>query len=537
MLRFSNPDQIYPDPGGDPLGVPGREPSTALDGPADAVRTLNRTRATAANFRTPTAVTVSFGAATYTAAEGGEAATVTVNLSPVPGRPVSVPLVSVGATGATASDYTAPGSVTFAATETAQTFTVTAVGDAADDDGETVTLAFDIRVLPSGMTVGSPATATVTLTDDDPDPGVPSILSVELTSDPGPDAIYALGDEIAATVRFDKSVTVTGTPQLGLTVGSGTRQMTHRGGAGEVLTFAYTVAEDDSDTDGVSIAADSLSGTIRDSANENAMLTHVAVEADAGHRVDGVRPLLQGAVADGNRLTLTYAEALHEGSLTKTQFHAPDAFTVTSGGNAVRVDQVAVMQQTVRLDLSGWVLRGDAVTVSYSPGANPIRDAAGNEAAAFSDRSATNETPQPHYDTDHDGLIEITTLAQLDAVRHDLDGDGTPSGVIGGPAVYRAAFPLAFPDEQARRLGCHAACIGYELLADLDFDTDKSGGPDAGDTYWNGGAGWDPIRTGGQTSYFAEFFEGNGHAIRHPVHQPALEARGRAVRQFQFQYS
>ena len=530
LLRFSNPDQIHPDPGGDPLGVAGREPSTALDGPADAVRTLNRTRATVANFRTPTAVTVSFDAAAYTAAEGGEAATVTVNLSPVPGRPVSVPLVSVGATGATASDYTAPGSVAFAATETAQTFTVTAVDDDADDDGETVTLAFDTRVLPSGMTVGSPATATVTLTDDDLVTAAPSVRAVALTSDPGPDAIYALGDEIAATVRFDKSVTVTGTPQLGLTVGSGTpRQMTHRGGGGEVLTFAYTVAEDDSDTDGVSIAADSLSGTIRDSANENAMLTHVAVEADAGHRVDGVRPLLQGAVADGNRLTLTYAEALHEGSLTETQFHAPDAFTVTSGGNAVRVDQVAVMQQTVRLDLSGWVLRGDAVTVSYSPGANPIRDAAGNEAAAFSDRSATNETPQPHYDTDHDGLIEITTLAQLDAVRHDLDGDGTPSGVIGGPAVYRAAFPLAFPDEQARRLGCHGACIGYELLADLDFldvngdgrvdtddDTNGDGRVAADDTtWWNGGAGWDPIRTGGQTSYFAEFFEGNGHAIRH----------------------
>ena len=235
LLRFSNPDQIHLDPGGDPLGVPGREPSTALDGPADAVRTLNRTRATVANFRTPPAVTVSFGAAAYIAAESGAAATVTVNLSPAPERPVSVPLVSVGATGATASDYTAPGSVAFAATETAQTFTVTAVDDDADDDGETVTLAFDTRVLPSGMTVGSPATATVTLTDDDLVTAAPSVRAVALTSDPGPDAIYALGDEIAATVRFDKSVTVTGTPQLGLTVGSGTpRQMTHRGGGGVV---------------------------------------------------------------------------------------------------------------------------------------------------------------------------------------------------------------------------------------------------------------------------------------------------------------
>ena len=235
LLRFSNPDQIHPDPGGDPLGVAGSEPSTALDGPADAARALNRTRATVANFRTPTVVTVSFGAAAYTAAEGGEAATVTVNLSPAPERPVSIPLVSVGATGATASDYTAPGSVAFAADETAQTFTVIAVDDDADDDGETVTLAFDTRVLPSGMTVGSPATATVTLTDDDLVAGAPSVSTVALTTDPGPDEIYALEDEIEATVRFDKSVTVTGVPELALTVGSRTRQIDtsgrRRGGA------------------------------------------------------------------------------------------------------------------------------------------------------------------------------------------------------------------------------------------------------------------------------------------------------------------
>ena len=285
VLRFSNPDRLWPPGDGDAMGIPGVQHTGTVGGPANAVRTLNRTRATVANFRTPPAVTVSFGAAAYIAAESGAAATVTVNLSPAPERPVSVPLVSVGATGATASDYTAPGSVAFAATETAQTFTVTAVDDDADDDGETVTLAFDTRVLPSGMTVGSPATATVTLTDDDLVTAAPSVRAVALTSDPGPDAIYALGDEIAATVRFDKSVTVTGTPQLGLTVGSGPpRQMRHRGGGGEVLTFAYTVAEDDSDTDGVSIAADSLSGTIRDSANEDAMLTHVAVEDDAGTR-------------------------------------------------------------------------------------------------------------------------------------------------------------------------------------------------------------------------------------------------------------
>ena len=64
ILRFSNPDQIYPDPGGDPLGKAGLEPAAGADGPSDAVRMLNRTRGYVANYRTPPAITVSFDAET-----------------------------------------------------------------------------------------------------------------------------------------------------------------------------------------------------------------------------------------------------------------------------------------------------------------------------------------------------------------------------------------------------------------------------------------------------------------------------------------
>ena len=51
LMRFSNPNQRYPANGGDRLGVPGDEPSDAVDGPADAVRSLNNTRSIVANFR------------------------------------------------------------------------------------------------------------------------------------------------------------------------------------------------------------------------------------------------------------------------------------------------------------------------------------------------------------------------------------------------------------------------------------------------------------------------------------------------------
>ena len=48
LFRFSNPDQTY---AGDPLGVPGDEPSDAVDGPADARRSLNNLRWQISNFR------------------------------------------------------------------------------------------------------------------------------------------------------------------------------------------------------------------------------------------------------------------------------------------------------------------------------------------------------------------------------------------------------------------------------------------------------------------------------------------------------
>ena len=112
------------------------------------------------------------------------------------------------------------------------------------------------------------------------------------------------------------------------------------------------------------------------------------------------------------------------------------------------------------------------------------------------------------YDTDDDGLIEIRTLAQLDAVRHDPNGAGDPLSPSG-----RSAYDTAFPG-RSRTMGCgRGSCRGYELLADLDLDTNRSGGPDAGDAWWNGGAGWAPIGTRVEEQ-FAAVLEGNGHAIR-----------------------
>ena len=63
------------------------------------------------------------------------------------------------------------------------------------------------------------------------------------------------------------------------------------------------------------------------------------------------------------------------------------------------------------------------------------------------------------YDADQDGLIEVSNLAQLNAIGADLDGDGL------SPSRF---YTSAFPGAQAG-MGCPYVCARYELVADLNL--------------------------------------------------------------------
>ena len=517
LQRFSNPNQTYRS---DSMGVAGTQDTTDLDGPADAARTLNDTRPTVANFRQGRAVEVSFGT-TSAAVTEGEGVSLVAYLSAEPGRELVIPLTAWSEDGAWPGDYRLPSSVRFIVNQSLQVFTFRATDDAVDEHDETVELGFGVP-LPAGVTVGSPNSLTVTLRDNDPaDTAAPRISTVALSSDAGADGVYSVGDAIEVTVVFTKPVTVTGTPVLPMTVGTNTRQVPCRTSANETLTCSYSVVLDDSDADGVSIAANSLrrsGATIKDDANRNADLAHDAVAADSGHTVDAVKPVLQTATLDGDIITVTYSEALDE-----TSVPTPDAFTVGVGGTTRSIEAVQIAGPVVTLTLVSWVLPDRLVSLTYRQTTPVIQDVASNIASAFSRQEVENLTPQPMYDTDADGLIEITTLAQLDAMRHDRDGDGTP--VDTGAVAYAAAFP------DVTRVVCDTStggCGGYELMADLDFfDTNEDGQVDTNDdtngdgqvdaedntTYWNNGDGWEPLGSG--TTGFAAIFDGNGHTIAH----------------------
>jgi len=97
-------------------------------------------------------------------------------------------------------------------------------------------------------------------------------------------------------------------------------------------------------------------------------------------------------------------------------------------------------------------------------------------------------------DDDNDDLIEIRTLAELNDIRNNLDGQA----LLG------------------KALGCYETCYGFELVNDLDFDTNGDGVVGANDDFWNDGLGWNPLgdTSGRGENYFMSVFEGRGYTIQ-----------------------
>ena len=130
-----------------------------------------------------------------------------------------------------------------------------------------------------------------------------------------------------------------------------------------------------------------------------------------------------------------------------------------------------------------------------------VTDVSGNGNLASNTVAVTWTAAPAAAWVDESDLINVSTLAQLAAISHDIDGDGVPTGE--GAAAYAAAFPNPHDCPQS-------GCRGYELAANLDFDENGNGQRD--DTY-NQGEGWLPIQDPLEWKPFSAVFDGNGHAI------------------------
>ena len=256
--------------------------------------------------------------------------------------------------------------------------------------GETVTVALSGTAVYDAAGNQNDAQAATSVTNNSL--VSPTVTGVALTSVPGSDNTYAIGDVVVATVTFSEAVDITGTPQLELDFdGTGTTADCAAHGTDTTkLVCSHTVVETNSAPNGIAIAANKLtlnSGMIKEagSTTVNAVLDHDAVMINANHKVDGVKPTVASAEATGTSLTIKFSEALDENSTPAT-----GDFTLTvDSGTAPTISSVDIDGRNVTLSLSVAVDTSKTYTIDYTAGTNPIKDLAGNAAEDVSTQSVS----------------------------------------------------------------------------------------------------------------------------------------------------
>ncbi|MCX6049045.1 MAG: PKD domain-containing protein [Chloroflexi bacterium] len=114
--------------------------------------------------------TIQFNSPTYTVNENAGLVTITATLSVASSTSVTVNYASSNGSALAGSDYTAvAGTLTFAPNQTSKTFTLPILQDTVDESNETINLAL---TNPGNATLGTPATALLTVVDDDNPPTV-----------------------------------------------------------------------------------------------------------------------------------------------------------------------------------------------------------------------------------------------------------------------------------------------------------------------------------------------------------------------------
>ena len=287
----------------------------------------------------------------------------------------------------------APGAFAVKVTDSASGVVVTAAPSAVDVAGAEVTL-----------TLTTPArhgdTVTVSYT-----PGTPPLQDVVGNDAAAFNAQTVTNQTAAATDTKLVSLTLTAdsspvslTPLFAANTGSYTAFVPHETALVTVTAAAVnsraeavvTPSDDDNnDVNGHQVPLEVGATTVEVTVTaENDATGVYTVEVTRGPA-----PGLVSAIVDGAALVLVYGE-----NLDAVSQPAPGAFAVkvTDSASGVVVtaapSAVDVADAEVTLTLTTPARNGDTVTVTYTPGAAPLQDTAGNDAAAFNAGPVTNDT-------------------------------------------------------------------------------------------------------------------------------------------------
>jgi subtilisin-like proprotein convertase family protein len=217
----------------------------------------------------------------------------------------------------------------------------------------------------------------------------PTVTAIAITSASGvQNNRLNAGDVVTVTVTMNEITNVTGTPQLALKIGSATQQANYASGTGSTsLTFTYTIAAPDTDANGISIDANSLSlngGTLTDGLGNNATLTHAAVADNSSYLVDTTAPTVAitrqtptAAITNATNVTfgLTFSEDVQNvgpavGDFTKAGAALGNLAAPTGAGSvySLNVSTVSGTGDQLGLDVLAGTdvtdLAGNALTVT-----------------------------------------------------------------------------------------------------------------------------------------------------------------------------
>ena len=290
--------------------------------------------------------------------------------------------------------------------------------------------------------------------------GTASVTGVEITSDPGDDDTYALGETIRVRLTFSEAVDVTGTPRLKIKMDPnyGEKWATYESGSGTtVLTFTHEVVQPNESTRGIAVLTNTLEangGAIRSaSAGTDAHLSHTRLGHDPAHKVDWRltpavnnaatgTPTITGTARVGETLTadasgIAAADGL-DNAVFSYQWVADDAdITGATGSTYTLVDSDEDKAVKVRVSFTDDAGNAETLTSEATAGVAPKPNSAASGQPTISGTAQVGETLTAGTSgiSDADGLTNAVFSYQW------LTGDSDISGAT------NSTYTLADSDE------------------------------------------------------------------------------------------
>ena len=330
-------------------------------------------------------------------------------------------------------------------------------GDDADADDEQVVVSH----AASGADYGGVSVAGMTVTVIDDDMRSVNVSTTALVVDEGGSETYTvrLGTEPTASVIVTPDVT-SGT---GVDVSPTS------------LTFlvadwraAHTVTVTGEQDDDAEDDAATVTHAVRGGGFDGIRVASVAVTVRDNDR----ELVLIGARAEGNRVTLVFDQLLDLSPTAEpgdfdAEIHAEIDEGEGSWTEAVEVVAVGVVADTVRVTLARVLENGEQVTISYTPGMNPIRSEGGVPALAFTVRAAL---PAPGAATTPRALLFASTANPDRQGFVRIINHSAASGTVEVEAI----------DDSGMRVGPVALTLQAGATAHFNSDDLEAGNADKG---------------------------------------------------------